>query len=64
MKNFPYPNITGRTSEEKIDQIVSYLRRLVDELNYEAPDGQTAQEIRELGDQVAAIQQTLGMNTK
>lgn len=35
MMNIQYPNITGRTPEEQIGQIVSYLRQLADQLNYE-----------------------------
>lgn len=34
MMNFRYPNITGRTEEEKVTQIVSFLRQLVDQLNF------------------------------
>lgn len=29
-----YPNITGRTPEEQIAQLKSYLHQLVDQLNY------------------------------
>lgn len=29
-----YPNITGRTPEEQIAQLKSYLYQLVDQLNY------------------------------
>ena len=29
-----YPNITGRTPEEQISQLKSYLYQLVDQLNY------------------------------
>lgn len=29
-----YPNITGKTPEEKIAQLQSYLHQLVDQLNY------------------------------
>lgn len=28
-----YPNITGKTDAEKIAQIISWLRQLIDELN-------------------------------
>lgn len=34
MTNIRYPKITGRTPEEKILQMESYLRQLVDQLNY------------------------------
>lgn len=29
-----YPNITGRTPEEQLVQLKSYLHQLVDQLNY------------------------------
>lgn len=29
-----YPNITGKTPEEQIAQLKSYLHQLVDQLNY------------------------------
>lgn len=29
-----YPNITGRTPEEQIDQLKRYLYQLIDELNF------------------------------
>ena len=38
MSNFQYPNITGRTTEEKVAQVVSFLRQLVDQLNFEGVD--------------------------
>ena len=38
MSNFQYPNVTGKTTEEKVKQIVSFLRQLVDQLNYEGAD--------------------------
>ena len=38
MSNIPYPNITGRTTEDKISQIISYLRQLADQLNFEGVD--------------------------
>ena len=34
MTNIRYPNITGRTPEEKMQQMESYMRQLVDQLNY------------------------------
>lgn len=34
MINIRYPNITGRTPEEKMTQMESYLRQLVNELNW------------------------------
>ena len=34
MTNIRYPNITGKTPEEKIQHMESYLRQLVDQLNY------------------------------
>ena len=33
-----YPNITGRTPEEQIAQLKSYLYQLVDQLNYMLSD--------------------------
>lgn len=63
MSNFQYPNITGRTNEEKIGQIVSFLRQLVDQLNFEGADTQTAQTIQEMGEQISDIQKNLGMKT-
>lgn len=32
--NIRYPKITGRTPEEKVQQMESWLRQLVDQLNY------------------------------
>lgn len=46
MSNIPYPNITGKTTQEQISQIVSYLRQLADQLNYEGveiPSGSEGQ---------------------
>lgn len=63
MSNFSYPNITGRTDGEKIGQIVSFLRQLVDQLNFEGADGQTAQTIQELADKVADIEKNLEIMT-
>ena len=40
--NVPYPHITG-SAEEQLAQIKSFLRQLVDQLNYELPG-----EIREI----------------
>lgn len=34
MTNIRYPNITGKTPEEQIKQMESYMRQLVDQLNY------------------------------
>ena len=34
MKDIRYPNITGRTEEQRLRQLESYLRQLVDQLNY------------------------------
>lgn len=34
MIGFRYPNITGSTEREQIAQIKSFLRQLVDDLNY------------------------------
>ena len=31
---FRTPNVSGRTTEEQVQQIISYLRQLVQELNY------------------------------
>jgi hypothetical protein len=35
--NFRYPNITGKTEKEQIEQIRRYLFQLVDQLNYTVP---------------------------
>lgn len=32
--NFRYPNITGKTEKEQIEQIRRYLFQMVDQLNY------------------------------
>lgn len=64
MSNFQYPKITGRTNEEKIGQIISFLRQLVDQLNFEGADAQTAQTIQEMGNQIADILKNLGMETR
>jgi hypothetical protein len=37
MTNIRYPNITGRTDAEKLQQMESYLRQLADTLNYLLP---------------------------
>lgn len=37
MTNIRYPKITGRTPEEKIAQMESFLRQLVDQLNWLLP---------------------------
>lgn len=63
MSNFQYPNINGKTSEEKIGQIVSFLRQLVDQLNFEGADGQTSHALQEMGDKITDIQKNLGMKT-
>lgn len=34
MTNIRYPNITGKTPEEKLQQMESYMRQLADQLNY------------------------------
>lgn len=34
MMNFRYPNITGKTPEEQLSQMRSYLHQLVDQLNW------------------------------
>lgn len=33
MTQFRYPHITGKTPEEQLEQLKSYLRQLVDQLN-------------------------------
>ena len=35
--NIQYPHITGGTPEQQIQQLVSYLRQLADQLNYVLP---------------------------
>lgn len=37
MINIRYPKITGRNPEEKLKQVESYLRQLVDQLNWALP---------------------------
>lgn len=50
------PNITGRTAEEQLGQVKTYLRQLVQELNWALTDsGPTAQELEELKDRVEAL---------
>lgn len=39
--NIRYPNITGTSEREQLAQIRSYLRQLVDELNYALPSVST-----------------------
>ncbi|MGM9550232.1 MAG: hypothetical protein ACI3V5_10385 [Faecousia sp.] len=34
MMNIRYPNITGKTPEEQLSQMRSYLHQLVDQLNW------------------------------
>lgn len=34
MTNFRYPNITGKTDAEKLQQMERFLRQLVDQLNF------------------------------
>jgi hypothetical protein len=34
MMDFRYPNITGKSEKEQLEQIKRYLRQLVDQLNY------------------------------
>lgn len=34
MMNFRYPNITGASDKEQLEQMKRYLRQLVDQLNY------------------------------
>jgi len=34
MINIRYPNITGRTAEEKLSQMESFLRQMVDQVNF------------------------------
>lgn len=34
MMNFRYPNITGSSDKEQLEQMKRYLRQLVDQLNY------------------------------
>lgn len=62
MSNFQYPNITGRTNEEKIGQIVSFLRQLVDQLNYEGMNQETDKTNSVDQDKIlAAIREQLGI---
>ena len=59
MSNFQYPKITGRTSEEKIGQIVSFLRQLVDQLNYEGTNQPSNVSAMEQEKMLAAIREQL-----
>ena len=34
MKDLRYPNITGRTEAQRLKQLESWLRQLVDQLNF------------------------------
>lgn len=34
MMDFRYPNITGKSEKEQLEQMKRYLRQLVDQLNY------------------------------
>jgi hypothetical protein len=34
VNNFPYPNITGKTEKEQLEQVKRYLFQLVDMLNH------------------------------
>lgn len=61
MSNFQYPKITGRTSEEKIGQIVSFLRQLVDQLNYEGTNQPSNVSAMEQEKMLAAIREQLGI---
>ena len=60
MSNYRYPNITGRTNEEKIGQIVSFLRQLVDQLNYEG----ASVSAEEINRKLEAIQDQLSGENK
>ncbi len=41
--NIRYPKITGRTPEERLAQMESWLRQLVDQLNYLIQAGENNQ---------------------
>lgn len=51
------PNITGRTAEERTGQIASYLRQMVQELNYalSAGSGVTREEFEKMSGEVAML---------
>ena len=51
------PNITGRTTEEQVKQIGSYLRQMVQELNYSLSSGGgvTREEFEKVSGEVAML---------
>ena len=51
------PSITGRTTEDQVRQIGSYLRTMVQELNWalSSNDGVMKEEIEEMSSQVAML---------
>jgi transcriptional regulator with AAA-type ATPase domain len=51
------PNITGRTAEEQVKQIGSYLRQMVQELNYllSSGGGVTREELEKVSGEVAML---------
>lgn len=51
------PNITGRTAEEQVKQIGSYLRQMAQELNYalSSGDGVTRAEFEKLSGEVVML---------
>lgn len=51
------PNITGRTAEEQVKQIGSYLRQMVQELNYllASGGGVTREELEKVSGEVAML---------
>ena len=51
------PNITGRTAEEQAKQIGSYLRQMVQELNYSLSSGGgvTREELEKVNGEVAML---------
>ena len=51
------PNITGRTAEEQVKQIGSYLRQMVQEINFELSSGGgvNRDELKQVQNEVAAL---------
>ena len=51
------PNITGRTAEEQVKQIGSYLRQMVQEINFELSSGGgvSRDELKQVQNEVAVL---------
>ena len=57
--NFRYPNITGRTEREQLDQMKSYMYQMVDQLNYamhnQSGSGQAGADIKNGSETVGGV---------